>query len=213
MSLEPLHWYVLDTDGATVVAAGTCQAAHIGSIRTEPGQTLRSGVKAHPLDVWEKEGRLIPYTPAEKIARRNPPGRGYVWRAGAKMGWEDRRPIQWAKEDKFHALGQEHAKRRLGPVKVGDHHFHLCHETHHRMHFAGASAPNQLRENDMRIRDANGILHTWDDAAEFRKFAQRWTEAAARHYADADRWKDDLHDRIDAARWNHEIDQITWEAT
>ena len=209
MSLDLIHWYIVDTDKATIVRCGTVQAAHIDSIQTEPGQILRQGAHAHPLAHWEKDGHIIPYTPGQIAKRREFPGRGYAWRAST-MGWEDRRPVAWAKEDKVVALKKEHERRRTKPVTVDGFTFAVTQENLHRVGYAVQGLPNSFRPNDLRWRDENGTMRTWATGAAYQTFARNWAAAVSQQFTDTDKWKDDLLDQINAAQFNAQIDAITW---
>lgn len=209
MSLEIIHWYLVDTDKATIVSAGAIQAAHAEAIPVAPGQTLRLGLKASPLSHFEKDGHLIPYAPGQ-IAKRNEfPGRGYTWRASI-MDWEDRRPVAWAKEDKSNALMKEHEKRRNAPVAFSGVTLPVTSENLHRAAFAVNQTPAAFRPNDLRWRDASGSMKTWATGIAFQTFAKGWGLAVSQQFADVDKWKDDLLDAINAAQFNAQIDAITW---
>lgn len=208
MSLELIHWYILDTDKSTIVRSGVVQAAHIGAVEVLQGQTLRIGVVGvNPYTHWEKDGHLIPYTPGQKVARAERPGRGWLWRA-SKMAWEDRRPVAWVKEDKIAALHREHEIRRVKPVTFNAITLPVTQENLHRV--VAASAGMTFRTNDLRWRDENGTMQTWATGATFLLFAKGWATAVSQQFADVDKWKDDLLDAIDAAQFNAEIDAITW---
>lgn len=80
-------WYIVDTDGSTIIAKGACQIQHVADIPVAPGQTVRL-LPANPRKQFEQGGKLMDYTPAQQAALANPPGPGFVWRA--QIGWQKR---------------------------------------------------------------------------------------------------------------------------
>lgn len=210
MSLELVHWYVVDTDGMTIVACGTIQAAHVDTLKVAAGQTLRVGVVAHPLEHWEQNGRLIPYAPVQKDKRLAGKGRrGWVWKASL-MDYQDVRTIDQAREDKTVALMAEHAKRKSAPVTFNGMTFEVSQETLHRANFAAQLIPGTMGTNDLRWRDSKGVVQTFATAAAYISFMKGWGGAVSQQFTAVDRWKDDLLDQINAAKFNAAIDAITW---